>query len=182
MGGRHFMYPQPAALIGANVGGKPNYMVAAWCGVMQAEPPLMYVAVRKERYTLIGIEENGTYSINIPSAELVVPTDYCGMVSGHDTDKSKVFTSFYGKLKTAPMIEECPVNLECRVSEVLDFGGTHKMFVGEVVESYVTEDVLGGEKPDIKKMEPIIFSTDGTYWRYGYSIGEAFTVGNEYEP
>jgi len=180
MGARHYLFPQPAALIGANVHGKPNYLVAAWCGVMQAQPPLIYVALRKERYTLIGIEENGTYSINVPSADIVVETDYCGTVSGKDTDKSKVFTTFYGKLETAPMIKECPANMECRVVDVLDFGGTHKMFIGEIVMSYVTEDVLAGDWPEIKKMDPIIFSTDGTYWRFGYSIGKAYKIGKEY--
>ncbi len=180
MGARHYIYPQPSALIGANVNGKPNYLVAAWCGVMQATPPLVYVAIRKERYTLKGIVENGTYSINIPSADLIVPTDYCGIVSGHDTDKSQVFTTFYGKLETAPMIEECPTNMECRVIETLDFGGTHKIFVGEIVESYVNEELLVGEKPDVKKMDPLVFSTDGTYWTYGEKVGKAFTIGNRY--
>ena len=181
MGPRHFLYPQPAALIGANVNGKPNYLVAAWCGVMQATPALVYVAIRKVRYTLKGIEENGTYSINVPSADMVVETDYCGTVSGRDTDKSKVFTTFYGKLGTAPMVEECPTNMECRVKDILDFGGTHKIIIGEIAESYVNEDILDGDEPDVKKIDPIIYSTGGGYWRFGERIGDAFSMGGRYK-
>jgi len=182
MGARHFVYPQPAALVGANVDGKPNYLVVAWCGVMQATPPLVYVSIRKERHTLPGIRENGTFSLCIPSCDLVDRTDYCGIKSGADTDKSGVFSNFYGETGTAPMIEECPVCMECKVTREIDFEGTHIVFVGEIIESYVNEDVLDGSKPDPLKVDPMIFSTDGNYWSLGENKGRAYRSGLDYNP
>jgi len=182
MGARHFLYPQPAAIVGANVDGKPNYMTVAWCGIMQATPPLIYVSIRKERYTLPGIRENGAFSVNVPSADMVAETDYVGIRSGHKVDKSKVFRTFYGELEKAPMIEECPINMECRLVKEIDFEGTHIVFVGEIVQSYVEEGLLSGSYPDVKKVDPIIYSTDGKYWRLGETIGEAFSIGKGYRP
>ncbi len=182
MGARHFLYPQPAALVGANVDGKPNYLVIAWCGIMQATPPLIYVSVRKGRYTLPGIKENETFSVNVPSTALAVPTDYCGTNSGRDVDKSRVFKTFYGKLSTAPMIEECPVNMECRLVKTIDFEGTHVVFVGEIVESYVDEECLAGNAPDVRKVDPLIYSTEGKYWGLGEIVGSAFSMGSKYKP
>ncbi len=182
MGTKHFLYPQPAILAGANVEGKPNYLAIAWCGVMQATPPLVYIAVRKERYTLPGIEANKTFSINVPSRDHAAVTDYCGIKSGHNIDKSKIFKNFYGELETAPMIEEFPVNMECKLVETLDFGGTHVTFVGEIVQAYVDEYCLTNGVPDVKKIDPIIYSTDGKYWAIGDLIGKAYNIGKEYKP
>jgi len=93
----------PALLVGANVKGKPNYMTAAWASPACMVPPMVCVAVNKERYTAKGIDENKTFSLNVPSVHQLVPADHCGLVSGAREDKSGVFTSFYGTLKTAPL-------------------------------------------------------------------------------
>ena len=103
-----YMSVMPTVLVGANVKGKPNYMTAAWATVACMAPPMVCVAINKARYTAKGIEENKTFSLNIPSAKLAVETDHCGLVSGAQEDKSKVFRSFYGKLKTAPMAGGMP--------------------------------------------------------------------------
>ena len=97
-----YMSVMPTLLVGANVKGKANYMTAAWSTGACMAPPMVCVAINKTRYTAKGIEENKTFSLNIPSAKHVVETDHCGLVSGAHEDKSKVFKSFYGKLKTAP--------------------------------------------------------------------------------
>ena len=113
LGPQTLLYPMPAVLVGANVNEKPNLMTAAWCGIASHEPPAVAVAVRKNRYTLKGIKKNGTFSINVPSSDMAKETDYCGLYSGKNNDKSQIFKIFYGTLKTAPLIQECPVNLEC---------------------------------------------------------------------
>jgi flavin reductase (DIM6/NTAB) family NADH-FMN oxidoreductase RutF len=180
MGPRHYMYPQPAIIAGANVNGKPNFMTVAWSGVMQHSPAIVYISVRRERYSRAGIEANSTFSINIPSTSQVVETDYVGIKSGHTVDKSGVFKVFYGSLGTAPMVEECPVNMECRLIKAIDFEGTHIVFVGEVMETYVSEECLTDGAPDVVKIDPLIFSTEGRYWGIGRMVAEAFKVGKEY--
>lgn len=122
IGPRTLLYPMPTVLVGANVGGKPNFMAAAWCGIVDSTPPMISVSLQHQRYTLKGIQENKTFSINVPSIDLIKETDYCGMISGAKTDKVADcrFNIFYGKVRTAPLIEPCPVNLECRVAQMLD--------------------------------------------------------------
>ncbi|MBE9574259.1 MAG: flavin reductase, partial [Proteobacteria bacterium] len=78
LGPQTFLYPMPAVLVGAMVDGKPNFMTAAWCGIAAYEPPAIAVAIRKERYTLKGVREHGTFSINVASSSMVKKVDYCG--------------------------------------------------------------------------------------------------------
>ncbi len=121
MGPTTWVYPMPALLIGANVDGKPNFMVVAWGGIANGEPPMISVAIRPSRYTHRGISQNLTFSVNIPSVELVRETDYCGSTSGAKINKVEAcqFSVFYGKLGNAPLIEQCPINLECKVVHIL---------------------------------------------------------------
>ncbi|BAI60380.1 flavoredoxin [Methanocella paludicola SANAE] len=179
MGPKTLMYPMPTVLLGANVGGKPNYMTAAWCGIACMAPPMISVAVNRVRHTLKGIEENRTFSINVPSTRDLVKTDYMGITSGARADKSIVFESFYGKLKTAPMAKECPVSLECKLFDTMKCG-SHDLVVGEIVETYVDKAVVTGGTPDIRKVDPIIYS-DGKYYRVGDFITDAFSAGKAYK-
>lgn len=179
LGPKTLMYPMPAVLVGANVGGKPNYMTAAWCGIASMAPPMVAVAVNHARHTLKGIEDNKTFSINVPPACEFVKTDYCGIVAGARTDKSKVFENFYGKLKTAPMAKECSLSLECKLFNTMDCG-SHVLVVGEIVETYVDKAAVAGGAPDIKKIDPLIFS-DGKYYRVGDFVADAFSAGKAYK-
>jgi len=176
-----FMYPMPTMLIGANISGKPNFMTIAFCQMLCSSPPIFGLASMKTHYTNIGIKKNRTFSINIPSEEMVKATDYCGLVSGHKVDKSKVFDIFYGNLGTAPMIQECPINMECKLVQILEFGN-NEIFIGEIVGSYAEERYLTDGLPDIKKISPIIFSMDTSYWKVGGFLGKAYSVGKGFEP
>ena len=177
IGPQTLLYPMPAVLVGALVNGKPNFMTAAWCGIAASKPPAISVGLQKPRFTLEGISANSTFSINIPSADLVEKVDYCGIYSGHKIDKSEIFKVDYGKLNTAPLIQECPVNLECQVIHSLDLG-SHILFIGEISETYVNEDCLTGEKADPTKIDPLIYTT-GTMQsqRLGEVVGQAWKVG-----
>jgi flavin reductase (DIM6/NTAB) family NADH-FMN oxidoreductase RutF len=171
----------PTILVGAHVNGKPNYLTVAFCGVVQASPPIIAVTLGKMHYTNEGIRENQCFSVNIPSRHMVEVTDYCGIVSGKRADKSGVFKTFYGKLEKAPMIQECPVNLECRLVDILDFGGASEVFIGKIVESYAEERYLCNEIPDIEKIEPIVFSMyDNNYWGIGEHLGKAWSAGKKF--
>lgn len=181
IGARNFLYPMPTTLVGARVNGKPNYLTVAFCGVIQASPPMIAVTLGKMHYTNEGIRENQCFSVNIPSRDMVEVTDYCGIVSGKRIDKSEIFETFYGKLGRAPMIRECPVNLECRLVDILDLGGQSEVFIGEIVESYAEEKYLCNELPDIEKIKPIVFSMyDNNYWVIGGHLGKAWSVGKNF--
>jgi len=176
-GPQTLLYPMPAVLVGANINEKPNFMTAAWCAIAAEKPPAVSVAIRKERYTLEGVRENGTFSINVPSTYMVKKTDYCGVYSGKKNDKSQIFKVFYGDLKTAPLIQECPLNLECKVIHYLNVG-SHTLVVGEIIETYLSEDCLTDGKVDPGKIDPLIYSPDATkYHRLGEVIASAFKAG-----
>jgi flavin reductase (DIM6/NTAB) family NADH-FMN oxidoreductase RutF len=170
------LYPKPALLIGANIKEKPNFMTAAWGGIVNQTPPMLSVAIRRQRYTYLGIEENRTFSVNIPSENLAVETDFCGLVSGKGNDKAAAceFTVFFGKLKTAPLIDQCPVNLECSLAEQVNFK-THVLCIGQIEEVYVNEDCLTKGKPDVEKIRPLIFSSGHEYAYYG--LGARLATG-----
>ena len=173
-----YMSVMPTVLVGANVKGKPNYMTAAWATVACMAPPMVCVALNKERYTVKGIQENKTFSLNVPSVHQAVETDHCGLVSGSKEDKSKVFRSFYGRLKTAPLAEECPVNIECKLFRSVDCG-SHLLHIGEVVEIHADASCLTDGKPDIAKINPIIYA-QATYFGVGRQVGRAFSAGKDY--
>jgi flavin reductase (DIM6/NTAB) family NADH-FMN oxidoreductase RutF len=175
------VYPMPTTLVGANVEGKPNFLTIVWCSIVNFKPPFIAVTLHKDHYTNKGINENKTFSVNIPSVDNVKITDYCSVVSGYDEDKSKLFKIFYGSLKTAPMISEFPLCSECKLVQKIELA-THEIFVGEIVETYTEKQYLTHELPDIEKINPIIFSLyDNKYWRIGEHIGYAMHIGKEYQ-
>jgi flavin reductase (DIM6/NTAB) family NADH-FMN oxidoreductase RutF len=184
LGAVPLVYPIPIVLAGANVDGRPNYATLGDCGVMGINPPLVYVSLGEKHYTTRGIVENGTFSVNFPSTDMLAVTDYCGIASGRDVDKAALFVSFYGELDTAPMIESCPVNLECRV--VKDFSIEHRhIFVGRVVETYVDEAyvVERDERKgvaDMCELDTIIYALDNRYYRIGEPIGIGYREGKDY--
>lgn len=181
LGSNPFLFPMPAAIVGAEVEGKPCYMTIAYCGIVNNGPAMLAIGSNPSHYTVKGIEEHGCFSVNIPSTDIVMETDYVGMVSGASTDKSDVFTPFYGSLKHAPLIEECPVGLECKLVKRLDIGGNDSIFIGEIVETYCNESCLEDGVPDIKKVDPVIYGT-GTreYWGLGKKLAKAWSVGSGY--
>jgi flavin reductase (DIM6/NTAB) family NADH-FMN oxidoreductase RutF len=127
----------------------------------------------------VRIKTNKTFSINIPSTTMVKETDYCGLVSGKDLAKAEMFKTFYGKLNTAPMIEECSINMECELIKTVDFPN-HDVFVGKITETYCDETVLSDGEVDIEKVQPILFAmTDRSYWSLGKKIGKAWNIGKE---
>lgn len=181
LGAQTLLYPMPAVLVGALVNGKPNFMTAAWCGIVASNPPTVSVALQPARFTQKGISANSTFSINVPSADLVEKVDYCGIYSGHKVDKSQIFEVAYGKLNTAPLIQECPVNLECQVIHSLELG-SHILSIGKINETYVNEDCLTNGQVDPVKIDPLVYTT-GTrrYHRLGEIVGRAWEVGQRTE-
>jgi len=174
----------PIALVGANVKGKPNYMAVGFVNGVNIKPAIVYVSLNKIHHTPKGIIENGTFSINVPSADYVVETDYCGLVSGRNVDKSTIFTTFYGELETAPMIEEFPITCECRYTgQKVEFE-MDVVYSGEVIQVYVNEEILGDKrKVDILKANPIYYSgIENRYRTLGEDVGPGWSIGRQYQP
>jgi flavin reductase (DIM6/NTAB) family NADH-FMN oxidoreductase RutF len=177
MGAKNCLYPLPTTLVGALVNGKPNYVTIAHVGIM--EPGSVSLGMNKTHYTNAGIKANGTFSVNIPSVKMVKETDYCGLFSGKTVDKSDLFKTFYGKLKSAPMIEECLINMECELIRTVDFP-SHDVFVGKIVATYCDEAVLTDGVVDFGKVQPVLFvMNDRSYWKLGNKFAKAWNVGKE---
>jgi flavin reductase (DIM6/NTAB) family NADH-FMN oxidoreductase RutF len=166
--------PFPTVLAGADVQGKPNFVTAGACGVVCLEP-ILYISLKSTHYTTGGIKENGYFSINIPSADMVQKTDYCGIVSGATTDKSAVFHFFYDELGKAPLISECPLNFLCKVIQTVPVYG-FEMFLGEIVATYINDSCLSDNNPDPAKINPMIMM-GANYWELGKAVGAVYKEG-----
>jgi len=180
LGGMNVLYPTPTVLVGAIVDDKPNFLTIAHVGIVNhAQPFLISMSLGKVHYTNAGIKENEAFSVNLPSENLVVKTDYVGMASGKKIDKSGVFEIFYGELAKAPMIEDCSLNMECKLYDVYDTP-THDLFIGEIVETYAEESILTDGKVDIAKVKPLLFDMSSIkYWSLGEPIAGCWNVGKQ---
>jgi flavin reductase (DIM6/NTAB) family NADH-FMN oxidoreductase RutF len=175
--GNVFLYPMPVVLVGAVVRGKPNFMTVGWVSRVNFKPPMIAVSVNKAHHTPKGILENRTFSVNIPVRSMLVVTDYCGLVSGRTTDKAELFQLFYGDLQTAPMIVDCPLNMECMLVEAVDLPSNH-LFIGEIVGAYCGREFMTDGNPDLRKIDPIVLTMpDNQYWAVGEPLGRAWSVG-----
>lgn len=172
------LYPMPTTLVGATVNGRPNFLTVAHVGILNhGTPQYLSIGLHKSHYTNAGIHENKTFSICLPSEDLMVETDYCGIMTGRKTDKAALFHVFYGELETAPMIRQCPVNMELRLHQVLDLE-THDIFVGELIQTYAAEEVLVGNTLDISRLRPLLFDmASKNYYRLGQALGKCWSVG-----
>jgi flavin reductase (DIM6/NTAB) family NADH-FMN oxidoreductase RutF len=175
-GSRPLLFPFPVTIVGAQVNGKPNFMAIGYIGIIDDSPSMVALGSLKSHYTNKGIIENKTFSVNVPSQDMIQVTDYVGVASGEKVDKSELFDVFYGKLKNAPMIEQCPLNLECKALDLLEKGGKYYNIIGEIVESYADEKYVTGKYPDLEKIRPMLYSVSSAKY---YSIGEYLgTVGS----
>lgn len=172
------LYPMPTTLVGATVNGKPNFLAVAHVGILNhGTPQYLSIGLAKVHYSNAGIRENNSFSICLPSQDLMVETDYCGIMTGKKTDKAALFDLFYGELETAPMIRQCPVNMEMKLHDVLDFK-THDIFIGELMNTHADESVLTDGKIDITKVRPLLFDMASIqYYGLGESLGKCWNVG-----
>jgi flavin reductase (DIM6/NTAB) family NADH-FMN oxidoreductase RutF len=172
------LYPMPTTLVGVTVNGKPNFLTVAHVGILNhGAPQYLSIGLGKVHYSNAGIHENRTFSICLPSEDLMVETDYCGIMTGKKTDKAALFDVFYGELKTAPMIRQCLINMELRLHDVLDFS-THDIFIGELVQTHAEDSVLTDGKIDVYRLRPLLFDmASKKYWSLGQPVGNCWNVG-----
>lgn len=175
----NMLYPLPAVMVTCQrTGEKPNIITIAWTGTICTNPPMVYISVRPERYSYEMIKESGEFIINLTTKALVKAADYCGVKSGRNVDKFKdmKLTPAAGRFVQTPMIDESPVNIECRVKQILPLG-SHHMFIAEVLGVHVDSNLLNKVgKFELNKAEPIVYS-HGEYYglseimgTFGYSV------------
>jgi len=175
-------YQMPSVIIGTTIDDKPNFMLCTWVSRVNRTPPIWMVSINRKHLTMSGIRDNGIFSMNFPSADLVAVTDYVGITSGRDADKSSVFKVFYGETKV-PMIEECVLNMELDVEEIIE-RPDHFIILARSINTYADQQIMTDNKPDIRKMNQIVYTgAEGqpSYWTVGEKIGKAFSVGKEFK-
>jgi flavin reductase (DIM6/NTAB) family NADH-FMN oxidoreductase RutF len=182
IGNQNVLYPTPVTVVGALVNGKVNFLNISHVGILNAgSPHLISLGMGKAHHTNDGIRENKAFSVNILSQDRIVEADYVGLVSGAKTDKSGVFETFFGELKTAPLITHCPLSMECRLYDTYDLK-THDVFIGEIVATYVDEAVLTNGKVDLAKVRPLLFDMSSMkYWSLGPAVGNCWSAGKQYK-
>jgi flavin reductase (DIM6/NTAB) family NADH-FMN oxidoreductase RutF len=179
VGNTPLVYPIPAVLAGTMLEGKANYTLLGNCGIISVHPSVIYISSRKTHCLNSGIHENRCFSVNIPSVNQVTEADYCGLVSGTTKDKSRVFETYFAESDKIPLILECPVNLSCKVIEIVCVHDM-ELFIAEVLSSRVSEDCLTDGVPDTKKINPLIYTMDNQYWNIGGIVEQAFSAGRNY--
>ena len=169
----NMLYPLPVVMVSmADENGKPNIITLAWVGTVCSDPAMVSISVRPERYSYPILKKTGEFVINLTTKDLAFATDYCGVKSGRDVDKFKEMnlTPIPATHVKAPMIEESPVNIECRVKEVLPLG-SHDMFIAEVVAVHADEKYMDeNHKFHLENAEPIVYS-HGSYLTCGEQLG-----------
>lgn len=169
----NMFYPLPAVMVSvADRDGNYNIITVAWAGTVCTNPPMLSISVRPERYSYHMIKETGEFVVNLTTESLAYATDYCGVRSGKDVDKfqeMKLTPEAATKVK-APLIKESPVNIECKVKQVLELG-SHHMFLAEVVAVHADESYMNEKnKFELSKTKPIVYS-HGEYYGIGKLLG-----------
>ena len=173
------LYPVPVVMATLGEGDEANIITIAWTGIINSKPPMTYISVRKERHSHPILSKTGEFVINLCTEELVKATDYCGVKSGRDVDKFKEMelTKEPADIVKCPMIKESPINLECKVTQVVELG-SHDMFMAEIVKVHAAEELFDEEG----RMDPVkaglVAYIHGEYYpikrtplgKFGYSI------------
>lgn len=170
----NMLYPVPAVMVSVGDGdGIDNIITIAWAGTINSDPPMVSISVRKSRYSHELLTKNGEFVVNLATKDLTFAMDYCGVKSGRDIDKFKEMKLTKGEAKTVkvPTILESPVNIECKVKQVLELG-THDMFLGEVTCVQVDDKYLDEKgKFELNKAGLIAYS-HGEYFTLGEYVGK----------
>lgn len=169
----NMVYPLPAVLISCQrEDEKPNLFTVAWTGTICTNPAMVYISVRPERYSYAIIEETKEFVINLSTEDMVKAVDFCGVRSGRTVDKFKEtgLTPIPAQLVKAPLVEESPVNIECRLKEIVKLG-SHDMFIAEVLGVNVDTKYLNEKgKFELGKSKLVAYS-HGEYYGLGNLIG-----------
>lgn len=169
----NMLYPLPVVMLSCGGKNEPdNIITVAWAGTVCTNPPMLSVSIRPERFSYGIIERTGEFAVNLTAEQLAAATDYCGVKSGRDVDKFEAMklTKSKGEFIQAPLIAEAPVNIECKVREIIKLG-SHDMFLADVLAVHVGKELMNEKgKFELGKSNPIVYS-HGEYYGLGNLIG-----------
>lgn len=169
----NMLYPLPAVLITSkNKNGQEDVCTVAWTGTVCTNPPMVSISLRPSRLSYEYISESGAFVINLTNQSLTFAADYCGVVSGRDQDKFQMahLTKVPAEQIDCPMIEESPVNIECRVREQKELG-SHTMFLADVLAVHADRKYMDQNgKFEFDLTKPIVYS-HGEYHALGACLG-----------
>ena len=168
------LLPTPVVLLSVAGHGKeqPNIITLAWVGTVNSDPPMLSVAIRPTRHSRRLVDAAREFVVNVPNASQLTDVDLAGVWSGAEHDKFKELglTATPASLVNAPLIEECPINIECVVKHQLLLG-THDLYLAEIVAVQYDEEVLDERgRLNTRAIEPIAY-VEGEYWSLGDRIG-----------
>lgn len=169
------IYPLPAILVSCgSTAEEYNLITVAWTGTLCTNPPMCYISVRPERHSYAIIKKNMEFVLNLTTEDMAFATDWCGVRSGRDYDKFEEMRLTPGKatIVSAPIVEESPLNIECRVKEIISLG-SHDMFITEVVNVRADERYLNPQtgKFELSESHPLVY-LHGAYYGLGKKIGK----------
>lgn len=178
--------PVPVVLITSrNSEGKENVFTVAWTGTICTKPPMLSISIRPERLSYEYIKETMEFTVNLPTRKLTRETDYCGVRSGRTNNKIEEmkFTMKEGKEVKSPYIDECPVNIECKVKDIIPLG-THDLFLAEVLCSHIDSKLLDENEKIHFEWANLISYSHGEYFpmpkeaigSFGYSVAKKKTI------
>lgn len=182
LGALERLFPMPCVLVVGGTMEEADTLAVAWINVVASTPPTIAMGLRKTRRTLELIRETGEFTVNVPSTSLAAEVDFCGIASGrmHDKFASAGLTLVPGGATSTPIIEECPYNIECRVSREVEVG-EYVLVLGEIVEAHADEAVLRDPDGDIVEMaalDPLVYIAGAReYHRLGGKVAHAYSVG-----
>ncbi|MBE6663842.1 MAG: flavin reductase family protein [Ruminococcaceae bacterium] len=164
--------PVPAVMVSLGDMEKSNIITVAWCGITNTVPPKTYISVRPERHSYEILKKKREFVINLTPSSLTKKADYCGMFTGRKVDKFKEcgFTKEKASKIDAPMIGECPISIECKVTDIIPLG-SHDMFLADIVAVNVERSLLEGDKLCINRAHLCAFA-HGEYYKLGERIGK----------
>lgn len=171
----NMLYPLPAVMVStADQNGNKNIITVAWTGTVCTNPAMLYISVRPERYSYHMIKESGEFVVNLTTEDLAYATDWCGVKSGRDVDKWKELRLTPGKaekLQYAPVIEESPVNIECKVTEIKELG-SHHMILAEVAAVQVNDSYMDENGKFELNATGLLAYSHGEYLSLGRKLGK----------
>ncbi len=164
--------PLPPTLVSCGSLDKPNVLTIAWTGILCTHPPITYISVRPERYSYELIRSSGEFVINLATEELVREVDLCGVKSGRNTDKLALtkLTPMPAVEVSAPIIAQCPVNIECKVREIIPLG-SHDMFMADIVKLDVSKELIDDNGRLALEKAGLLAYAHGDYFSLGKRLG-----------
>ena len=164
--------PLPPTLVTCGSVDKPNILTIAWTGILNTRPPVTYISIRPERYSYDIIKKNGEYVINLATEKLVRAVDYCGVKSGKNTNKlsDMGLTVDKGFTVNAPILEQSPVSIECKVREIVPLG-SHDMFIADITAVDAATELLDKDGRLALENAGLLAYSHGSYFSLGKKLG-----------